>query len=71
MAELAGRPVETLSGGERQRVVLARALLQSAPIVLLDEPTTALDIGHQQDVLELVEELRHEHGLTSCRRCTT
>jgi iron complex transport system ATP-binding protein len=64
VAELAGRPVETLSGGERQRVVLARALLQSAPIVLLDEPTTALDIGHQQDVLELVEELRHEHGLT-------
>ena len=64
VAGLAGRPVETLSGGERQRVVLARALLQSAPIVLLDEPTTALDIGHQQDVLELVEELRHEQGLT-------
>jgi iron complex transport system ATP-binding protein len=64
VAELSGRPVETLSGGERQRVVLARALLQAAPIVLLDEPTTALDIGHQQDVLELVEHLRHEHGLT-------
>jgi len=64
IAELGARPVETLSGGERQRVVLARALLQAAPIVLLDEPTTALDIGHQQDVLELVEQLRHEHGLT-------
>jgi iron complex transport system ATP-binding protein len=64
VSELAGRPVETLSGGERQRVVLARALLQGAPLVLLDEPTTALDIGHQQDVLELVERLRHDHGLT-------
>jgi iron complex transport system ATP-binding protein len=63
VAELAGRPVETLSGGERQRVVLARALLQSAPIVLLDEPTTALDIGHQQDVLELVDHLRRERGI--------
>ena len=64
IAELAARPVETLSGGERQRVVLARALLQGAPIVVLDEPTTALDIGHQQDVLELVEQLREERGLT-------
>jgi iron complex transport system ATP-binding protein len=64
IAELAARPVETLSGGERQRVVLSRALLQSAPIVVLDEPTTALDIGHQQDVLELVDELRSERGLT-------
>jgi iron complex transport system ATP-binding protein len=64
VSDLAARRVETLSGGERQRVVLARALLQGAPLVLLDEPTTALDIGHQQDVLELVERLRHDHGLT-------
>jgi iron complex transport system ATP-binding protein len=64
VAELASRPVETLSGGERQRVVLSRALLQGAPIVVLDEPTTALDIGHQQDVLELVDQLRAERGLT-------
>jgi len=62
--DLSPRAVETLSGGERQRVVLARALLQGAPVVVLDEPTTALDIGHQQDVLELVEELREERGLT-------
>ena len=62
--ELAGRELGSLSGGELQRAVIGRALAQAAPILLLDEPTTALDIGHQQQVLELVDSLRREEGLT-------
>jgi iron complex transport system ATP-binding protein len=58
------RRLETLSGGERQRATLARALAQDAPILLLDEPTAALDVGRQQQVLELVDSLRSQRGLT-------
>ncbi|HZT84662.1 MAG TPA: ABC transporter ATP-binding protein [Gaiellaceae bacterium] len=59
----ADRPLGSLSGGELQRAVLAKALAQEAPVLLLDEPTTALDLGRQQLVLELVDALRAD-GLT-------
>lgn len=56
-AHLADRDVTTLSGGELARVSLARVLAQRCPIVLLDEPTDALDLGHQEQVLALAAEL--------------
>jgi len=64
LGPFARRRLHALSGGERQRVVLARALAQEAPLLLLDEPTTSLDVGRQQQVLEIVDELRATEGLT-------
>ncbi|HUQ40780.1 MAG TPA: ABC transporter ATP-binding protein [Acidimicrobiales bacterium] len=58
------RALSSLSGGERQRAFLARALTQAAPVLLLDEPTTALDVGHQQQVLDLIDALRRDGALT-------
>jgi iron complex transport system ATP-binding protein len=64
LSDLAGRELRTLSGGERQRAVLARVLAQQAGLLLLDEPTTGLDIGHAQALLDLVDRLRSEDGTT-------
>ena len=58
------RDVVTLSGGERQRMVLARALAQSTMVMVLDEPTTGLDLRHQMDLLELLKKEVNECGLT-------
>jgi iron complex transport system ATP-binding protein len=65
--DLAGRArdgILSLSGGERQRALLARAIAQEAPLLLLDEPTSHLDIGHQLDLLERVRALARERGVT-------
>ena len=62
--DLADRPVDELSGGQRQRVWLAMALAQQTPILLLDEPTTFLDIAHQIEMLDLCAELHAQQGRT-------
>lgn len=64
MSAFADRTLETLSGGQRQRVWISMVLAQGTDVVLLDEPTTFLDLAHQIDVLDLVERLHNEAGRT-------
>jgi iron complex transport system ATP-binding protein len=63
-SDLAGRSIDELSGGQRQRVWIALALAQGTPLLLLDEPTTFLDLAHQVDVLDLLARLNEEEGRT-------
>lgn len=66
LADLSGRPVGALSGGERQRALIAMALAQETQILMLDEPTTYLDLRYQIQILELVRRLHDERGVTVC-----
>lgn len=63
-SDLADRAVDELSGGQRQRVWIAMALAQETDILLLDEPTTFLDVAHQVEVLDLLTDLNRERGTT-------
>ena len=64
IADLADRSVDELSGGQRQRVWIAMALAQETDILLLDEPTTFLDVAHQVEVLDLLTDLNRDRGTT-------
>jgi iron complex transport system ATP-binding protein len=64
VAEFADRPVDTLSGGQRQRAWIAMTLAQDSEIILLDEPTTFLDLAYQIEVLDLLQMLNQERGKT-------
>jgi iron complex transport system ATP-binding protein len=64
VSHLANRKLHQLSGGELQRVIIARAICQQPEIILLDEPTTALDPAHQLKIMDLMEKFRREHGTT-------
>jgi iron complex transport system ATP-binding protein len=64
LTNFSDKPIDELSGGQRQRVWIAMLLAQETPIMLLDEPTTHLDIAHQIEVLDLLKELTRQHNRT-------
>lgn len=64
LTEFSGRPIDALSGGQRQRAWIAMALAQDTDLILLDEPTTYLDMAHQLEVLELLRDLNEQQGKT-------
>lgn len=64
VAHLARRKLDQLSGGEQQRVLIARALCQQPQVILLDEPTASLDLSHQIRIMDLMEKLKIERGVT-------
>tara|TARA_B100000683_G_C12397858_1_gene518381 strand:+ start:198 stop:935 length:738 start_codon:yes stop_codon:yes gene_type:complete len=64
LSSFSDKPIDELSGGQRQRVWIAMLLAQETPIMLLDEPTTHLDIAHQIEVLDLLKELTRQHNRT-------
>ena len=62
--EFADRPIDSLSGGQRQRAWIAMAIAQGTEILILDEPTTYLDMAHQLEILKLLKKLNEEHNTT-------